>query len=379
MTTLSINPHVSRRIGSIVIQLLMLALVLLYSLGAKAALPVCTASGTAFTVNMPPTLVVPRDVAVGQPLTSWSSVSAPNLWTCTNVNNNSDYWNAGLAISAGSALGGSIGTYSESGLTYPLFATGVPGIAVVMGFDLTRSGNCTTTTALPVGSSSALSGIPAGWATGGCYWFSQTGNTQVGGTFRVRLIRTAGTVTAQALNGSAVAISQAYAGGPAASIPTWASLQGAPVVVFGFTPVNIVVGACSTPDVIVPMKTHSTNELTGPNSFTSSVSFNINLNNCPAGMNTIQYRIDPTTAVAIAAQSVVTLDSSSGATGIGVQLLNGAGTAAFPLSSYQTFSGYNSATGGNYSIPFQARYYQTGSTIAAGAANTSMTVMLNYQ
>jgi major type 1 subunit fimbrin (pilin) len=379
MTIFSIRPPRSRRNGSIALQLLMFALVLLHSLGVKAALPTCTASAAALTVNMPSSLVVPRDIAVGQPLTSWSSVSASNLWNCTNVNNNDNYWNAGLAIAAGSALGGSIGTYSESGTTYPLFATGVPGIAIVMGFDVARSGNCSGTTTLAVGNSGPISGLPAGWATGGCYWQNQTGNTQVGGTFRIRLIRTSGTVTAQLLNGTTVATSQAYAGGPSSSIPTSASLQGSPVVLFSFTPVNIVVGSCMSPDVVVPMGTHSTKELTGPNTFTSSVSFNVSLNNCPAGINTIQYRIDPTTAVAVAAQSVVALDASSGATGIGVQLLNSAGSAAFPLSAFQTFSGYNSATGGSYTIPFKARYYQTASVIVAGTANTSMTVTLNYQ
>ncbi len=114
------------------------------------------------------------------------------------------------------------------------------------------------------------------------------------------------------------------------------------------------------------------------NTFTAAVSFNLNLNNCPAGMNTVQYRVDPTTTVLNSSQSVVALDASSGASGIGVQLLNGAG-AVFPLSTYQTYSGYSKSTGGSYSIAFKARYYQTGATVGAGAANTSMTVTLLYQ
>lgn len=248
-----------------------------------------------------------------------------------------------------------------------------------MGFDLSRAGNCTTTTSLAVGTNSVLAGIPAGWATGGCYWNNQTGNTQVGGTFRVRLIRTSGTVTAQPLNGGTLAVSQAYAGGPASSPPSSATLQGAPVVLFSFTPVNIVVGACTTPDVVVPMGTHSTRELSGMNSYTPSVGFNIGISNCPAGLNAVQYQIDPTTMVVNSSQSVVALDSSSTASGIGVQLLNGDGTAAFPLSAYQSLSSYNSGTGGSYTVPFRARYYQTSSTVSPGAANTAMSVIMLYQ
>jgi major type 1 subunit fimbrin (pilin) len=373
----------SMRIRDTLVKALWVALfilLILCSRGARAALPTCTASGTAFTVSMPPTLTIPRDIAANQPLTNWTSVNATNLWTCTNANDgSSNYWSGGLAISPGTSLGASIGSYSDSGQTYPVYATGVAGVGVVMGFDLSRAGNCTGTTTVAVGTNSVLSGLPSGWATGGCYWQNQAGNSQLGGTFRVRLIRTTGTVTAQTLNGGILAVSKAYVGGPSGSIPTSASLQAAPTVSFSMSPVNLVSGACITPDVVVPMGTHLTKEFSGINTFTSAVSFNVGLNNCPVGINTIQYQIQPTTAIVNSAQSVVALDSSSGATGVGVQLLNSAGTAAFPLNAYQTFSGYNSATGGDYTIPFKARYYQTSATVAAGTANTSMYVTLLYQ
>jgi major type 1 subunit fimbrin (pilin) len=74
----------------------------------------------------------------------------------------------------------------------------------------------------------------------------------------------------------------------------------------------------------------------------------------------------------------VALDGSSGATGIGVQLLDNSGNP-FPLGSPQTFNGYNSSTGGAYAISLKARYYQTGSSIGPGLANTVMTFLMNYQ
>ena len=105
------------------------------------------------------------------------------------------------------------------------------------------------------------------------------------------------------------------------------------------------------------------------------------LNSCPAGMNTVQYRIDPVTSVLNSAQSVVALDNSastSSATGVGVQLLDGNG-AVFPLSTYKTFAGYDKTNGGSYTIPFKARYYQTATRVTPGAANTSMTFTMLYQ
>lgn len=142
---------------------------------------------------------------------------------------------------------------------------------------------------------------------------------------------------------------------------------------------NVTVLSCITPNVTVPMGTHNKSELKGVGTGTAAVSFNLSLNSCPAGMNNIKYEIDPaTTVVGSATNGVVTLDATSTATGVGVQLQNNAGTA-FPLGSLQTISGYNSTTGGNYTIPLKARYYQTGATVGPGTANTSMTFTMNYQ
>lgn len=145
------------------------------------------------------------------------------------------------------------------------------------------------------------------------------------------------------------------------------------------TPFTVTVLSCITPNVTVPMGTHNKSELKGVGTGTAAVSFNLSLNSCPAGMNNIKYEIDPaTTVVGSATNGVVTLDATSTASGVGVQLQNNAGTA-FPLGSQQTFSGYKSTTGGNYTIPLKARYYQTGATVGPGTANTSMTFTMNYQ
>ncbi|MFX1762718.1 fimbrial protein [Paraburkholderia sp. A1RI-2L] len=140
----------------------------------------------------------------------------------------------------------------------------------------------------------------------------------------------------------------------------------------------VTAAACTTPDVTVPLGDHLLSEFKGINTFTTSTSFNITLSNCPAGMKSITYRIDPVTAVLNAGNSVVALDGGSGAAGVGVQLLDGAG-AVFPLGTVKTFSAYNTSTGGSYAIAMRARYYQTAATVVAGTANTSMTLTMTYQ
>jgi major type 1 subunit fimbrin (pilin) len=136
--------------------------------------------------------------------------------------------------------------------------------------------------------------------------------------------------------------------------------------------------ACATPNVTVPLGTHANTEFSGVGPIsTAPASFNISLNNCPAGINNVQYEIDAVTTILDANQSVVALDSASTARGVGVQLLDANGNA-MPIGTQQTLAGYNPA-GGNYTIPLKARYYQTTAPVLAGTANTVMTFTMNYQ
>lgn len=160
--------------------------------------------------------------------------------------------------------------------------------------------------------------------------------------------------------------------------------------------VNVIPGTCTTPDVTVNMGTHFTTELKGAGTTTAPVSFKIALNNCPAFFgthwtnnvdgsvsdsnqvnNTISMQFDPTTSSVNPGQGVFAL-RSGGATGIGIQLLNAAGSP-MPLGSRQP-SGLvlTQTNGASYTISLQARYYQTSATTTAGQANSSLTVTLTY-
>ncbi|ABF11119.1 Fimbrial protein (plasmid) [Cupriavidus metallidurans CH34] len=142
---------------------------------------------------------------------------------------------------------------------------------------------------------------------------------------------------------------------------------------------NIVARACTTPDVTVNLGNHLSSEFSGVGSKTSSTSFNIALNGCPSGLNTIQYQIDPVTSIVSGTgNTVVALNSGSTANRVGVQLLDGNGNP-LALSSPITFSGYSSSTGGDYTIPLKARYYQIDTPVGPGSANTSMIFTMTYQ
>lgn len=143
------------------------------------------------------------------------------------------------------------------------------------------------------------------------------------------------------------------------------------------TKVVITQQTCTVSNINVPMGVQPASGFQGINTRMTPTAFAINLNNCPSGINSIKYRLDPTTTIINPTKSVVTLQSSSTASGVGVQILD-ASSNPLPLGVDNVFSGY-AATGGNYSIPLKAAYYQTGYIAKGGSANTSLTFTMTYQ
>ncbi|HEX7816127.1 fimbrial protein [Dyella sp.] len=206
-------------------------------------------------------------------------------------------------------------------------------------------------------------------------------------SFYVSLIKTANNVDAGTITG--------------AGLPTFEYVVGSNNLRVHYGNVtgslNVVSRTCTTPNVTVDMGDHGLFELKGVGSTTASVDASFQLNDCPAffgrpsirwnngsisqgelGANSVSFRIDPTSKIVDAARGVFAL-KSGGATGIGLQLLDG---SANPIS-FGAFrpSGLSlqQTEGTNYRIPLQARYYQTDTEITPGQADGSVTITLSYQ
>lgn len=133
----------------------------------------------------------------------------------------------------------------------------------------------------------------------------------------------------------------------------------------------------TTPKLDIDLGTYMKSTFTGNGYTTPTRDVNLIINACSAGMN-IQYSVDPATSIVSSANSVVKLDATSGATGIGVQILKSDGTTVQPLQTRTTLT-TNSTASGSYTIPLKARYYQTSPTVTTGNANSSITVTMYYQ
>lgn len=174
---------------------------------------------------------------------------------------------------------------------------------------------------------------------------------------------------------------------------------------------NVVSRTCITPDVNVPLGTHSIGEFSGVGSGTAWKTFNISLNNCPAfhgtfpgnpqpqfdadgdviteqgrASNVLGFRLDPTDGMVDAANGIISLTPApSGflpaATGIGIQIGTGdAVPAPVPLATIRSSGIATTATeGGSYVIPLSARYIQTASALTPGPANGAVVFTIDYQ
>jgi major type 1 subunit fimbrin (pilin) len=261
-------------------------------------------------------------------------------------------------------------TYTDpGGQPYTVFKTNLSGVGIVI-----RKGSYTTL----VGWFSANWGVGQAWGYDNAQWAhpkSDWNGQGIGAQFGFAFVKT-GNITGGSINIPGTVAEFTPAGPEAGGSTPLGGVSTTSVRLSGGPTFNVL--ACLTPSVTVPMGTHFTSALPTVNSTTNAVSFQIALNNCPAGLgqfgSAIQYRIDPSTTVLSVPQSVVALDSSSTARGVGVQLLDDASTP-LPFSTNQKMNGYTGA--GNYSIPLKARYFRTG-TLSPGTANTVMTFTMTY-
>lgn len=344
--------------------MLLLAFALLTCANGAWAWADCRGGGSTVTVALPSTISVPRNAVPGTVLVPWRTTGWVSYF-CDQSGSDTGILAMTLLSGTdfpgtlpGSALGG-----EGSSDNYRVLQTQVPGIGIAIAFNAYPN-LCTP------GWVDLFNPFPsiAPWDGWQC---NAGGNDLVNkGQFAVAIVTT-GTVSAGTLPAQTIAKTAGVIG----NIPA----SGTSAHYLNMPQVQIVPMTCETPDVPVYLGKHFTNALGNIGSTTPPVEFNISLNNCPAGMNTIRYRIDPTTTVIDGTQSVVALSDIPGsATGIGVQLLDGAG-AALKLQSTATFHGYNRTTGGSYTIPMKARYYKTGTNVTPGPANTAMTVTMSYQ
>jgi major type 1 subunit fimbrin (pilin) len=321
----------------------------------------CTSTNQATQINMPASITVPRDAPNGALLTGWLKTNAINYYTCTSTGSPG----SGMAFEPLSLSTTGTKATSPDG-AFTVWKTNVPGIGIAIGVRVLANG-CGAQPWQDLGGTSSV--LPAPWVSGGC----NANNPVNGGQAQVALVKTGpiapGTVSASTMFQGAL-ITSTTAGG-------W-TIVAAGQIPFSITKTAVTVLACTTPNVTVTMGSHKQSEFRGVGSATTpAVSFNIAVNSCPTGLSNVQYQFIPVNAVLDTTNGVLALSASSTATGIGVQLKDNSGKALQYNTQY-TLPGYNTS-GGSYTIPLTAAYYQTAPTVTPGSANALLTFTMSYQ
>jgi major type 1 subunit fimbrin (pilin) len=137
---------------------------------------------------------------------------------------------------------------------------------------------------------------------------------------------------------------------------------------------SITVPACTASDITVSLGNPLIIGFKGPGSTSTAQPFSIDLQNCPAGINRVQYELDPMTSVIDPKLSLIALEPG-GASGVAIQITDNSGN---PVPLQQLNATSYSAGSGSFRIPLRAAYYQTGK-ISPGAAKASVRFIMNYQ
>lgn len=273
-------------------------------------------------------------------------------------------WSANVSVgatTADSCIGGTATlTYNGVGArenTWYTYQTAVPGIGVRMKY---LSGSMSNGTWFP---------------------WSWTANWTIGTigahTLFVEFIKT-GPIT---VSGSVSGLLATWDTNLVAA-PVWGQYVWSSPVMF-----NVAVPTCTvtTPSISVPMGSIPVSSFTGVGSTSGGQPLNISLS-CAGGVSGSYTNVYTTLTDATNPANVsdtLSLTAASTATGVGIQVLNGATVVSYGPDSNtagntnQWFAG--AAMNGAFNIPLTARYVQTSSTVTPGTANGRATFTMNYQ
>ncbi|MDR7135011.1 major type 1 subunit fimbrin (pilin) [Lysobacter niastensis] len=143
---------------------------------------------------------------------------------------------------------------------------------------------------------------------------------------------------------------------------------------------SVYIASCTTPDIAVDLGTHQSTSFVGIGTKVGTKDFAIAVNSCPPGMNTVKYQLDPAPEISIvnATQAVVGLGSGSTVTGVGVQITDRS-NVPMTYGTMRATTGYSKTTGGSFSIPLRASYYQTAAAVNGGPANSAVVFTMSYE
>lgn len=319
------------------------------------------------------TVEVGKDAAVGDLLGPWLSAGNPTAWTCTPLSG-SQNGTIQMAVQGYPPYGYQSYYLNVDGQSYRVYNTAVKaGLGYIARWRYTVNGQTSDWVALTV--NNGVYQTPPQLFT---VSYNNGTKFSTGVDVQIRFVKTATTLTA----GTTAVFDPMYMRHYQTNGSTNSTGGGTYMIaefLAGGLNISTTGGTCTTPNVTVTLPDVSASEFTGPGYTTARKDFTLNFNKCPAGLASISYTLTPATAILDSAKGVVALDTSSTATGVGIQLLSEDSIPVTYNSAYLLKDYDSSVKNANYSVPMTAGLYQTGATVTPGAANSSVSFTLSYK
>ncbi len=137
-------------------------------------------------------------------------------------------------------------------------------------------------------------------------------------------------------------------------------------------------GSCSVPAQNVLLPDTPLGKFREVGSTAGTKTFQVRIDNCPKGFNQISYKLSPVGGVIAGSPGVLPLEAGSTVSGVSIRIADNQGAPA-AFDTAMKVEGYDKETGGSYSIPMQASYIKTATTIMPGTVKGSLNVVLEYQ
>lgn len=324
----------------------LLATLLLTGLGSQPAWALdCTPKTGALTINVG-NIIVQKDTANLTVLSS-AITSSSSGYDCKNNSSNNIIR---VGVMSYSNYMAQISSYLY------VFATNVAGI----GFAIGAEGDY----ALWVGYTGTVDWFGSNWVSvsgrlpGGDYNLPLIG--------KIQLFKT-GELSSGALSGQIGAL---IVGNP--SLPT---AYGPEIPIYITGTVTKIACSLNSTSINIPLGDISATRFTGIASTTGDKGFNVGLScDKDAKINVALAGTQNSDTTDTSVLALTNAGQTGTATGVGVQLLYG----GVPLKINNNIL-LKTSPGGQETLPFTARYYQTQATVGAGLANSSATLNITYQ
>ncbi|WP_277761313.1 fimbrial protein [Pseudomonas sp. A34-9] len=143
---------------------------------------------------------------------------------------------------------------------------------------------------------------------------------------------------------------------------------------------TVITASCETPNIDLRMGTYTLSDIgSAPGSTAAPVAFGINLNNCPKGINTVNYSFQRVGETYDYRNGVIRLNSSSTAKGVGIQIKHFDNAPAIIDGTSKRSIGLFGSGGASYTIPMNAAYYRIqNEELKPGTANAELNFTIEY-